>query len=281
MRRAALLCLLALAACGGGDDDPSAELLERLPPESQAVASVDLEAVREAAGEGGEAEERVRFAAALGLPYLARPQATPLRDAIDLAQVRAVATNSFAAEDSLAVVDSEQSFDDLAAALEREGYAREGELLVSDARLFEVVYPVVGEADGLLLLGGSRAAVEEAAEREDGGDEELLELLAALEDAPVRGAGLLSGGCLRGVAISDQLDPPEGELVLQVRGVPSADRVRLDEDTIGPSPGLELGEIDVGGSFATVPYEYDPAPGSFALIRLLQSDVPPSRLYDC
>ena len=241
MRRAALLSLLALAACGGGDDNPSAELLERLPPESAAVASVDLKAVREAAGDGAEAEERLRFAAALGLPYLARPQASPLRDAIDLAQVQAVATNSFAGEDSLAVVDSEQSFDDLAAALEREGYEREGELLVSDARIFEVVYPVVGEADGLLLLGGSRAAVEEATEREDGGDEELLELLAALEDAPVRGAGLLSGGCVRGVAISDQFDPPEGELVLQVRGVPSADRVRLDEDTIGPSPGPGAG----------------------------------------
>ena len=37
----------------------------------------------------------------------------------------------------------------------------------------------------------------------------------------------------------------------------------------------------MGGSFVTVPYGYDPAPGSFALIRLLQSDVQPSRLYDC
>jgi hypothetical protein len=292
----AIVALAAVLACGcgGGEDgDGAQELLDRLPGDARSVALVDLDAAREALelpedhdfadfrSGGGEARRRLAFAAAQGLPYLLRPSDTPLTKALDHSRIHAAASTSTLGSGSLAVVETDQSFEDIAERLEREGYRRQEDLLITEAPYTSVVFPVVGEEDGLILLGGSRAAVSGAGD----GPPRPAGLLEELGDAPVRGGAVMSSGCVRGIAVSDELEPERGELVIRTEGDASADRVRLDEaigaSALGRPRGFETGEPEAEGDLARIEYDYSNAGAGTNLITLLQANLPVALLYDC
>ena len=75
-------------------------------------------------------------------------------------------------------------------------------------------------------------------------------------DASNLGGG---GGCIRAVALGDEVDPPEIEVVTRVEGEASAERVE------GPSGDaaetFEAGEAEVEGDLARLPLSYRPRAG--------------------
>ena len=290
------LCLLAMGATACGDDSEDVDPVGRLPENASVITSVDFDRARRAldldedfdfsdvSEEDGDSEERLSIAGALVFLYLAPSRRVPLRAALDHSQVAAAASGGRSPEEAVTVVATEQSLDDLAEELERRGYRREGELLVSDESFEDVVYPAVGEADGVLVMGGSEDAVRDALGREDGGGE-AAELLDTLGEPPVRAVSTLSGSCVRGLGISDELQPARGEVLIFTDDDADSDAVRFEE-TLSSSPGrdtesIELEDPDTDGDLVSIEYSYEDAEPSASLTRLIASGVTDERLYDC
>lgn len=289
------LCLLLLGVAACGDDSEDADPVGRLPENASIIASVDFDRARRAldldedfdfsgAGEeNGESEQRLAVAGALVFLYLTPSRSVPLRAALDHSQIAAAATGGESPEEAVTVVATEQSLDDLAEELDGRGYRRKGELLVSDESFADVVYPAVGEADGVLVMGGSEKAVRDALSREDGGGE-AAELLDALGEPPVRAVATLSGSCVRGLGISDELQPARGEVVIFTEEDSDSDNVRFEE-AFASFPSLdaesfELEDPDTDGDLASIEYGYEDADPGDSMTTLV-AGIAEDELYDC
>jgi hypothetical protein len=289
----ALLLTVALAACG--DEPGSPELVDRIPENASGIAALDLDRARRAldfdedfdpskAGQDG-AERRLLYASALAMPWLSRPQEVPLREAIDHSQVTAAVTSDAGfGSTAVTLLATDQSLDEVGEVLEKQGYRRDGDVLVSPERFVEVVYPAVAGADGVLAMGSDADAARAALDRSDGGGPSV-ELLETLGEPPVRVAGEVESDCLRGLGVADELQPARGKVVIFTENEADLDAVRLEEAVADiseqASNELELEDPDADGDLVAVEYGYEDAGPETSLTGLLRADLRVDALYEC
>lgn len=280
----------AVSEGGGG----AVDLMERLPASSPAAAYVDLDAAREQLGLPADADlddidltgepERARLlgVAALGLPHLAQPRDVPLTSALDTGQVHAAAaTGSTSREYGVAVVRTDQSFDDLADALAQAGYEAEGELLVRGGPALQVVFPVVADGgDGTIVLATS----EEAARAVLDGDPRSSPAVELLDQVPgiaaaavVPSSGLECGA----VGVGVDLEPATGEIVIFAGDDPDPAQAVPDPDALPALRQAELGEPQVDGDHVRIELEYETDVPLVNPTRLAASDITAEDVYRC
>ena len=292
---AALLC-----GCGSGEDRPD-ELAGMIPPNPVgSLVVADLAELRERAGlpedadpsdglaDGEPAEQRFAFNAAAAMPHLTDPRDLPIGEALDESRVQAAASSGFWGPESITVVSSDQPFEEVATVLEAAGYARDGDVLESDRAALLVTYPVVaGGEDEVIAMGSSRDAVEAALERDGAPDGRPAELLEQLGEAPA--VSLLARianplGCLEAVAIADQVEGGEGELLLSIEGGADPALFLLDRAAgvrgLSPAASFEFAEPEAKGDLLRVSFRY-PLEEPGAPLALLGEDVPGSTVYAC
>ena len=203
---AMLVAALAISACGGDDapntsgDLTASELAAKLPAGAipQAVA-VDVLAAKEAAGLAADTDpisvgtnpNELRFANStfFALFSLSAVIDNPVRTAMDNSQVTAYAAQpDYTSDAAVGLVSTTQEFEDIASALEDEGWTWDGDVLTGDSDEQGLTYDAVGAGDRFLVLGYSAETVQAVASGEaepsTSGEIEALEEL----DAPVRGA---------------------------------------------------------------------------------------------
>ncbi len=290
---------LAIGACGGSEDADSdggsRKLIERIPVQSEKlddVVFIDLVAAREALGlpeDAGVSEDfadvdtpefDLVLAAGHAFRHLAIPQETPMSNALDLSQATAAAsTRALISPEAVTVVETSQSFDKVAAALERDGYRMERDVLTTDESLTKVVYTAVAGRDGLIAMGGSPEAVRTALETPADPPESAARKLIASLEAPLVGAlATTNAECIEAVGAAETLDG-SSELVLEVSGGASSDALP-EPDEIGPG-GTEFGEPEVDGDRLTVAVMSAAGPLGPVAMSLLGSDLSAGVLYDC
>lgn len=278
---------------GGGD---ASELAARLPAGAATVSRVDLDAAREQLGLPDDSDvaevditsepDRARLLAlaALGLPYLNRPQdEIPLESALDTGQVHAAAaTGTYDRERGAAIVRTDQSFDDLADALADHGYEATGDMVVADGPLLRLVFPVVADGgDGTIVLAASETAARAVL---DGGDEgspatDLLDQLPGIAAA----AGASSDGleCGNGFGVGVDLEPAAGEMVIFAGGDPDPAQALPDPDAVSLLGDLELGDRRVEGDFVHVEFEYPTEHPLQTPTQLVASELVATDIYQC
>jgi hypothetical protein len=305
---AALCVTFAISGCGddenGGDRPDRAELLDHVPSvEGGALAYADFATAKEQLGLPEDADvadfttgddpanvgrERLADTAAWLLHYLTNPQPTPLRKAIDHGAIGAAANNVDDGGSGVSVIRTSQSFDDIARALGRSGYERDGDVLESKSppgpsRLYRVL---ADAGDGVIVLGFERRAVEDAVAGSAGSDNLARALLEGV-DGVARGSiatvvDSTSLDCVRGLAVGESFDRETADLRIEIDGEASADRFRLPE--LRERPRLEYGEPEVEGGVLTVEIVggRDPdVPGVELPLDLLTAALKPSRIYEC
>lgn len=295
-----LVAIAALAGCGSADGEDSAEgdsrrgLIDRVPAESaelDSVAFLDATAMREALGLPEDAgferdfsdpqSPQVTFAGVLGsaLPYLNRPEATPMSAALDTTRITAVAsTFALFAPESVTVVATEQPYESIASELEAQGCGRQGEALVCDQPQARVIYPAVAGGDGLVAMGGSPKAVLAAAAGSGEVPASAARELIDGTEAPFIAASTAGvSDCLEavGASVSGQ---GSSELILLSKEDASAERFSLASDRLGL--GYEFSEPEVDGELLTVAVESRSGLIGPAAVGLITGDLGES-LYGC
>lgn len=282
-----------LVGCGGGAS--ADDLLAHLPSDAEVLATVDVSAAREALElpedadpldrGGGSGDQRLLFAVAYALPHLERPVDLPIMAALDHSLLRAVATGGRPPQDQVTVVATEQSVEEVLEGLEERGYRREGRILVSVEPPVKVVYGAAAEADDLLLLAGSREALEDVLESDAGGGGPARKLLDELE-GPVRVASARDGprgSCLRGLGGTDRLSAGKGELMLRVEGGADPRRSRFDanEQRLPFTRAVRFGTAKAEGELLRVPFSYDASKPGVSPLALVTGDLLAGALYGC
>jgi hypothetical protein len=292
-----LAVALALSACGDDDGedgvsvrDPGA-LIDRVPGKPSGLVFVDIAAVRDKLGapddapvsQLGNGDDAIRVSQSAGraMPWLSAPRRTPLHDAIETGAVDAAAANTVFGPPGISVIETSQPFEQIAAALEDQGYKRDGDLLKTDLGQ-QFSYPVVADGgDGVIVLGFKRSTVEDAVAGSAGSDDPARPLLGQVEGV-ARGGRPVEVNCLRALAVGESFDPDTAELGIQVDGEASADRFRLpDADLKTP---LEYGEPEVDGGVLTAEITAGREPdvaGVQIPFDLLVEALDPSRIYEC
>jgi hypothetical protein len=293
-----VLAPAALAACGGGSDDGGSggDLVERVPGNARVIGFVDFEAAKEtlglpadadpsdlpdAEGEDFLAHQRLFAAAGLALPYLSRPTGPPLSEAIDHSRVNAAASAPIIGEDSMAVLATDQPFDEIAERLEADGYRRDGDVLVSDEPFLEIGFRAVGAGDGVVAMAQTAEGVQAALDGGAGeGGEELRDLLDEV-DAPIRAASRVEGNCLTGVAVGDELSPASGVLLMRAEDGAEAEAFRAEGiHQLGYARAFEFEESAADGDLASVGFDYPPRPG-VTPTSLLMGELVLGSFYRC
>lgn len=294
-----LLLALTLAAAtlviGCGDGASPDDLLAQLPSDAELLATVDFSAAREALElpedadpldrGGGRGAQRLLFTVAYALPHLERPGDLPVTAALDHGRIRAAATGGLAPQGQVTVIATEQSVEEVLEGLEQRGYRREGQILASDEPSVKVVYGAAAEADGLLVLAGSREALEGVLESEDGGTGPARELLDELE-GPVRIASARDrtrGSCLLGLGAADRPGAGKGELVLRVEGGADPKRSRFDdkEQSLPFTREVRFGTAKADGDLLRTPFSYDAKDPGVSPLALVRGDLLADQLYGC
>lgn len=301
--RAALATALCAGAlgCGGEEDeetppdsDSQAAALARLLPagELPGVIVADVAAAREANGldsdadplegfPGGTPEEQ-RFAGAfIGMRDVTSPMQTPIRDAVDHGAISAYATNLVFGEGAILLFSTSQPFDEIASALEADGYERDGELLVSGGSAVELSYTVLAEADGYIVMGQDATTVEAVAGGTETSGAPEASLVESLE-GPVSAAASTESGCLESIVINDRMDGT-AELRLMLSSEPDPEAFTLDDSDTSPLPiaGYSVEEPVVDGQTLAVEVEANPDTPALSPVGLLSADVPAGSIYDC
>ena len=255
----AVAATFVLASCGGDDapdtdgDLRAKELAAKLPESGDipGATAVDVAAAKEAAGlpedadptDLGETPEDVRFASSTFSAFfsLSALVENPVRSAMDHSLITAYAGNlDYTSEDTVTLVSTSQDFEDIATALEDEGWERDGDVLTGDSDEQGLTYSAVAAGDGFLVLGYSADAVESVASGEaqpsEAGDVSAIEDL----DAPVVGAVVPRGveglDCVTLVAYEDFVNG-DAELQITVDGQADEEslskQIRQDSESAG------------------------------------------------
>jgi hypothetical protein len=258
MASGALALALAVSACGDDDGDEGvgvsdpAPLVDRIPTGVSELNFVDLRAVWDELGlpEDAEAslglgddETRLNVAAGNVLQFLSLPRRTPLHDAIDLGRVDAAASNLIIGLPGIAVLQTSQPFDEIAAALEEQGYERDGGVMsteLGDGAGSTTYNVVADDGDGLIVLGFDRDTVEASVDGKPGLENPARPLIEQVEGVSRAAIASTDSGCVRGLAIGESADGDTGEIRIEVEGEASAGRFRLPERRVLPM--LEYGE---------------------------------------
>jgi hypothetical protein len=299
------MAAVALAACGGGDDSPDTdgglsamELAAKLPEGGvpQAVA-VDVVASKEAAGVSEDAdpielgtspnEVRLGSSAYFALFSLSAKVDNPVRTAMDNSQITAYAAHpDYRSDDSVALVSTTQDFEEIASALEDEGWERDGDVLTGESDAEGLTYDAVGAADGFVVLGYSKEAVEAvvsgSAKPSDTGEVKALEGL----DAPVIGAVIpdVEGlECVSLVTFEDFVDGRSG-IQMTVDGEADAKNISKQLEQDSASAGFTVASEDANGDTATIELKGRDDEGlanSPAILIAAGFDDNGPLLYDC
>lgn len=298
----ASLSALIIAACGGGGPDiggdlSANELAAKLPSDgiAQAVA-VDVDAAKEAAGLPADADpaslgtnpNELRFATSAFFAFqsLSLRTENPVRSALDHSAISAYAAQPASANDSVTLVSTTQSFDDIASSLEADEWEREGDVLSTDEDPATLGYTAVGGSDGFLVLGNDPGLVEAVASGEaepsETGELEALEQL----DAPVTAAivpeveGL---ECVEMITFEDTVDGL-ASMDVTVTGGADADGFSKQLRQDSASAGFTVASIEAEGDTATVELEGRDEEGlanTPALLIGAGFDDTGDLLYDC
>ena len=332
---------IAISACGDDEDEgtlgeEATELLDHVPGGQPRLIFADFAAAREQLGlpedavladfpagdeAGNVGRQRLATTASLILPYLSiPPRQGPLRKAIDQREIAAVASNAETGAPGVTVLRTSQSFEDIAATLERRGYTRDGNVAVHTKlehkvrdgqprsrgsvevlergeqsnpaplkagvvrRLFS--YPVVADGgDGLIVLGYSRRTVESGVAGSAGSDQ-LARALLERVDGVARGSvatvvDSTNIDCVQGLAVGESFDPERAELTIEIDGEASGDRFRLPELE---KPRLEYSEPEAEDRVLTAEITGGLDAGDTAVrlpLDLLTAALDPRRIYEC
>jgi hypothetical protein len=326
---AALCVVVTISGCGDDDDphdtiDP-AVLLDHVPSGARELRFADLAEVRSQLGLPEDADvaqfpsgedpadddqRQLAMTATALLTYLGLGVEGGLREAIDHGAITAVASNVTISARGIAVIATGQPFDEIAAALENEGYTRDGNVVrlrgyrgppTSSRGSVEVYepgerikpavpkpdflrrfeYPVVADAgDGVIVFGYRRSSVDEAV-RGSARPEDPARALAEEVEGVTRDAIDVGDPCVEALAVGQSFDPESAEVKIAIDGDASADRFRLPEL---PEPPLEYGEPEVEGEVLTAEItggrERDLAGVQLAL-DIVATALDPDRIYEC
>ncbi len=311
-RRPAALVALALAVvvpagCGGGDDesgpppvdtpsggDPTAGLTDYLSSESFTVQVADLTAFREQLGlpedadalpdtpadvdkDPADPDRRLLSASVITMPELSFAiqtlQRDPIAEAFDGTAISAAATSG-GAEGTLSAIRTSQTFDDLAGALEDQGYERDGDTLSNpDARIGEVS----DAGDGVFVIAGADASAADAVADPPGGPAEAVALLEPRDEPLGQAVVGLAEDCVQAFGGWENAEGTAGTIRLALDDEADADRV--DVALIEENASLATSEPVVDGDSVEVPFE-NPGQNSGSPIRDLLISFP-SEIYDC
>jgi len=296
--------LLVGSIVGCGDDDggdelsrgaPDQDLVGAVAPAKPHVDYVDVAGVREQLGlprdqdpalpensEAAPSAEHLVFSnvASSLLVYTPRPRPGPLAETIDGASVSAGTTPRLVSADAVAAVRTSQPFGQLAARLEEHGYERRGDLVTSESTdAFQPFFPAVADGgDGLIILAGSAEAAEKALET--GGANDSAASLLDDVGGVVRRVDVPTPqrGCVRSIAVGQDLDPALGEIVVTVANEASEEAFVLDDqpdpedhpNALVAPPGVEFQTVEADGDVvrANFSYELGAAGGAIGLIDL-------------
>jgi hypothetical protein len=268
-------CLVALAAWQGcGEDEAgspatAATLASRLPADSATVYFANLDAVREdlgldpgadaidvegAFGSGidqGDPLQRLVRDAGTALPTLAQELAGGGQDgvlaALDGGRVHAIASTG-PGEIQLTAIATSQDFGSIAETLTRQGYTRDGSVLVADSPA-SAIGGVADTGDGIIVLAGSEQQARNAV-----GADEPSELAGPLDttDEPVRVAAA-GTDCISSVSVGQAADASSGSVTVELEG--DADAGLVDRKALlAASPGFDFTDPDANGSELTIGY---------------------------
>ncbi|MGH2961474.1 MAG: hypothetical protein ACRDL3_04670 [Solirubrobacterales bacterium] len=295
------LCVAgAISGCGddgGGSDAVPAELVDHFPGGQIYLMFADFAAMKQQLGLPEDADiarfppredsantgqqQLAATAARILSYYLELPKGKALRAAIDHGAIVAGASNGVVGRPGLAVIRTDQSFDDIAEGLPAKGYERDGDLLESKSSA-QGVYGVLADGgDGVIVLGFRRRTVEDALSGTAGSDDPVRALLEDVEGV-ARGSVKIVGNCVRALAVGESFDPDTTELRVGIDGEASADRFRLPE--LRERPHLEYGEPEVDGGTLIVEITggRDPDIQGVVIARDLSVlALDPDRIYEC
>lgn len=299
MSRRACACAIALAlagGCGGGGDGPErvaparfGDLLGRLPAAEDKAIALDVSGARRELGlpetaappvppaQGTDGGRRLRaLVSATVLNYPIKDNG-PLDRAVDYGLV--IGLVRVDGPPGVVLIATREPWDELRAALEREGWHERGALLERSPDSRVRVLRWVAGRDGLMVAGGDPRTVRAVF----AGRERTAPALHALLRAghgPARAARLVGSRCVRGFAVGYSPAAGGGEFVVAVTDVPplpfrleAGDR-RLPEGYATQTPRAAGGRVEVPFTFETAT---DPAiqPSSLALASS------PYFTYDC
>lgn len=191
------------------------------------------------------------------LIYATRPDAPPLVGAIDGSSVQAAAGRSMVGATALVALRTTQPFSEIAKALSEAGYVERRGLLVSPRDGSHVVFPVVADAGGsVVVLGESPRFVRGVLESREPNSPRTADLIDSVS-GPRRMATSLNESCAVAAAAGQNLSPRDGEYLLQVEGDASdAEQYLLDRSKVGQSGGIVFGEPDAEGDVLRVEFTY-------------------------
>ena len=301
-----MLAIMVAGGCGGSDDDPAegadvADLTAALPADGLQFAASDLVSLREELGlpadadpatfpgrgeEASEDEFDLFTATAQSLPHvraaataLLDPQEDPVVASIDHGQVSAAAraTGDFG---ELVLMTTAQPFDEIAAALEDEGFSQDGDVWVPRKGAEPVTggapWQVADGGDGRVVLAPERAAIDAALGDEPEGSP-AKDLLGAVSGS-VRFATDLQGGdsCLEVIAGGENPGTHEGEIVIEPTEAPDPARAGEAQET----EGVSVEEAEIDGDLVRFPFTADAKAPGLGLDRLARS-LAVADFYDC
>ncbi|MGB3951549.1 MAG: hypothetical protein WBK99_00160 [Solirubrobacterales bacterium] len=211
------------------------------------------------------------------LLYASGPNSPPLVRAIDGKSIQAVASRPVVGESAFLAVRTTQSFSEIAVALNRDGYVRRHDLLVSPRGISDVVFPVVADAGGgVVVLGGSESFVRGVLADRDTSLSRAAELISSVP-GPARTAHATASKCVLARAAGQNLSPRDGEYVLQVDGTAGEEKLSVTDRTIPTGNGeIVFGDVKAAGDTARIEFTFS------ELLNPVISQLPDGvAAYDC
>jgi hypothetical protein len=156
--------------------------------------------------------------------------------AFDGGEVTAAAAARVNRVGEVMILATRQAFDEVAAALKETGFEEDGDLLVAEnPPQPNPSFSVVADAgDGVIVLAASAGAAEDALT--DGELGEAAALLKSVSGAARSASTRTRSDCLLGIAAGQELEPPEAQIAMRVRGEPSTGSLAVPFDAGSPLP---------------------------------------------
>jgi len=147
--------------------------------------------------------------------------------AFDGREITAAAATRVGTRKEVMILATRQDFDDVAAALKERGFQEEGDLLLAgnEPRPEPSFSAVADTGDGAIVLAGSAEAAEEVLT--GGESSEAATVLESVRGVARSASTRIQSDCLIGIAAGQDLEPPEGQIALRIRGEPSADALGI------------------------------------------------------
>jgi len=188
--------------------------------------------------------------AASELPDLPPPKPTSFTEAFDGRAIAAAVTGggSDGPRGGLTAIRTSQAFDELAGALSKQGYQREGDVLSKPGA---DTSEVVDAGGGVVVLSSKDASAADAVADPGGGPSAALALLEPA-DEPIAMAFVVPVACVTGYGGWQDADASSGAFAITTDGTAELDRVKVDG--FDRFTSVELGEPRTQGNLVEVPF---------------------------